>query len=100
MTSRRHSLVTARVTPGGMRSHHAADNMDETFLDHFIRNGGEKKMILIHTCTIFKRIELVAIGQVWSDFEFATKPDHSGLSSMIRLEVIKDRRKVLVRFIC
>ena len=47
-----------------------------------------------HTCTTFKRI---AVGQVWSGIEFATKPDQPGLSSLIRLEVIKDKRKILVR---
>ena len=39
------------------------------------------------------------VGQVWSGFKFATKLDQPGLSSSIRLEVMKDKRKILVQFI-
>ena len=39
------------------------------------------------------------VGQDWSGFEFAKKPDQPGLSSLIRLEVMKDKRKILVQFI-
>ena len=62
-------------------------------------------MIQVHACTTFKQIELesrswsLTNSQVWSGFEFATKPDQPGLSRLIRLEVIKDRRKILVRFL-
>ncbi len=38
----------------------------------------------------------VAVGQVWSGIEFSTKPDQPGLSSLIRSEVTKDKRKILV----
>ena len=31
------------------------------------------------------------IGQVWSGFEFSTKPDQPGLSSLIRLEVVMEQ---------
>ena len=50
------------------------------------------KVAQVHTRINFRRIELV--GQVWSGFEFATKPDQPGLSSLICLEVIKDKRKI------
>ena len=42
---------------------------------------------------------MVPVGQVWSGIEFVTKPDQPGLSSLIRLEVMKDKRKILVQFI-
>ena len=42
-----------------------------------------------------KRIELESRG--WSGFEFAKELDQPGLSSLIRLEVIKDKRKILVQ---
>ena len=46
---------------------------------------------------VYTQIELECPGgQVWSGFEFSTKPDQPGLSSFIRLEVIKDKRKILV----
>ena len=37
------------------------------------------------------------VGQDWSGFEFAKKLDQLGLSSFIRLEVIKGKRKILVQ---
>ena len=46
----------------------------------------KKKLIQVHTCTTSKRVEL----------QFATKPDQPGLSSLIRSEVIKDKRKIQV----
>ena len=36
-----------------------------------------------------KRIELESLG--WLGFEFSTKPDQPGLSSLIRLEVVMER---------
>ena len=42
---------------------------------------------------------LKQVGQVWSGFEFVTKPDQPGLTSLIHLEVMKDKRKILVQFI-
>ena len=41
----------------------------------------------------------VPVGQVWSGFQFATKPDQPGRTSLIRLEIMKDKRKILVQFI-
>ena len=58
---------------------------------------GSLKVAKVHTCTTAKRIEKIVVGQVWSGIKFATKPDHPGLSSSIRLEVIEDKRKILVR---
>ena len=51
-----------------------------------------------NVCTYItsKQIE-VPVGQVWSGFEFVTKPNQPRLSSLIRLEVIKDKRKILIR---
>ena len=61
---------------------------------------GSLKLAQVHTCTTAKQIELESHG--WSGlvgFEFASKPDQPGLSSLICLEVIKDKRKILVRHI-
>ena len=58
------------------------------------------KLEQVHTCTTAKQIELESHG--WSGlvgFEFASKPDQPGLSSLIRLEVMKDKSKILVQFI-
>ena len=38
-----------------------------------------------------KRIEKVSVGQVWSGFEFSTKPNQPGLSSLISLEVVVEQ---------
>ena len=59
-------------------------------------NGAEKKW-QVHTCTTCKRIGLEGPG--WSGFQFATNPDQPRLSSLICLEVIKDKRKIPVQFI-
>ena len=53
-------------------------------------NGGEKKCYkFIHARLLNELSYNVPVGQVWSGIEFATKPDQPGLSSLIRLEVIK-----------
>ena len=63
-------------------------------------NGGEKKCYkFIHAQLLNELSYNVPVGQVWSGIEFATKPDQPGLSSLIRLEVMKDKRKILVPFI-
>ena len=60
----------------------------------------KKKPAHLCTHTTSKQIELEGpVGQVWSGFESVTKPDQPGLSSLIRLEVMKDKRKILVQFI-
>ena len=41
----------------------------------------------------------VLVGQVWSCFEFPSKSDQPGSSSLIRLKVMKDKRKILIQFI-
>ena len=62
-------------------------------------NGGEKKSTQVHTCTTSKRIELESCS--WSGLVRLSicykKPDQPGLSSLIRLEVILDKRKIHMR---
>ena len=59
-----------------------------------VNNNGKKKN-LQNICTYItsKRIELE--GASWSGFEFVTKPDQPGLSSSIRLEVVKERTQLV-----
>ena len=51
-----------------------------------------KKKTAHHVCTHItsKRIE-IPVGQVWSGFEFVTKPDQPGVSCSIRLEAVMEQ---------
>ena len=59
----------------------------------------KKSFKFIHAQFLNQLSKKVLVSQVWSGFEFATKPDQPGLSSLIRLEVMKGKRKILVQFI-
>ena len=50
----------------------------------------------MHAQLLNELSQKVAVSQVWSGFEFATKPR---FSSLIRLEAIADKRKILIRHI-
>ena len=50
---------------------------------------GKEKKLQVHTCTTSKRIEQESRG--WSGLVIAIKPDQPGLSSLIRLDVLKDK---------
>ena len=53
---------------------------------------GELEKFAHHVCTHIKELSLkVPVGQVWSGYEFITKPDQPGFSSSIHLEVVMEQ---------
>ena len=85
-----HYLPIYLLTDGLLQSY--AHNKEEEYRLRSGHNNGKEKKLQVHTCTTSKQIELAG-------FQFATKPDQPGYSSLIHLKVIMDKRKILAQFI-